>query len=386
MSEPVRVPGPDSPGTLEGDGTHVRPADGALDAALLARALDALVHDGVLDRAQADRVSAEVAEQAAAVADAVGPEPSSATGTPGAAAPRPTAAAWRARLLEAAVYLGTAMVLAAIAIVIGQEWARMPAVLRTALVCGLTATGLVAGLAVGWPVRPAPGGPLDPAHAVRRRSAGVLLTATAALAAGSTVALLGESRVTSPLAFGAALAVMVLAQVVAPSVLTELALFAAAAGVTGAFAGTVLAAPAPDASPEAWERQNLVLTWSLLGFGATWAWVLARRLRHPLLAVTLGLALCVETALSWTVPEDATPTVLVLALLAVATLVTYLRDPAWPWVVATVASATSVVVLVTGEAAGPALAFLAAGLVLLGSAGTVAVVRRRRARRAPRAR
>ena len=57
----------------------------------------------------------------------------------------------------------------------------------TILGVGSAFWGLVAGLVVAVPVRPVRGAPLAPEHAIRRRSASVILTATAALASASAL-------------------------------------------------------------------------------------------------------------------------------------------------------------------------------------------------------
>ena len=69
-------------------------------------------------------------------------------------------------------------------------------------------------------------------------------------------------------------------------------------------------------------------------------------------------------------------------VLAVAAVVTYLRDPLWAWVVGAVGAAFLAVVLVGNRTMGPALTFLVAGLVLLGGTAAAVVLGRRRSARA----
>lgn len=342
----------------------------------LTKALAGLVHDGTLTPAQADAVVAAWAARA----DGEAPE------APGPAASLPALAqraaeTWRTRLLEAAVYLGAAFVLAAVGIVVGQAWTGLSRGSQVVLAGGLTALGLMAGLVVGLPVRPTDPGPLDPAHAVRRRSASVVLTASAALAAGTLAVVLGDGTGTGVAAAAAALAVMVLCQVVAPSVLSELALFAAAALTVGAAAAAVVPMPDPYAEPGAWDTRGRVVAGLLLGFAALWAWVLAARLRHRLVGVTVALVLAVGSSLALQGMTTA-PAVVALTALAVATTVTYLRDPEWPWVTAAVVAATCAVFILAGETVGVAVAFLVAGLVLLGGVAVAVLLGRRRRRRA----
>lgn len=340
------------------------PAEGpATD--ILHGALADLVETGTLTQDQADAVARTVAARAGLLSAPVGMQ---------AAPARP---AWRGRLLEASVYLGAAFVLAAVGIVIGTSWGDMPKGVQITLVVGLTVLGLVAGLVVGLPVRPAPHAPLDPTHAIRRRSASVILTATAGLATGATWVALGEDESTGAIAFGVGLAVMVLTQVVAPSVLSELALAGAGAAFVGATAAAVLPEPVRGASASAWQVRDRAIAAFLLGFGALWAWWLARLLRHRLLGVSAGLVICVAAGLAFSGTERAGA--IALALVAVACVLTYLRDPEWPWITAGVVAATFAVFQVAGDALGVAVAFLAAGLVLLGGVAVVVILQRRRA-------
>ena len=325
-----------------------------------------LVAAGTLTQDQADAV-------VGATAARTGQAPSAPGGTPAA----PARAAWRGRLLEASVYLGAAFVLAAVGIVIGTAWGGMSKAVQIALIAGLTLLGLVAGLAVGLPVRPSPHAPLDPAHAIRRRSASVILTATAGLATGATSVALGDDESTGAIAFGVGLAVMILTQVVAPSVLSELALAGAGAAFVGATAAAVLPVPERGALASAWQLRDRAVAACLLGFGALWSWVLARFLRHRVLAVSAGLVICIAAGLAFSGAERAGA--IALALIAVGCVLTYLRDPEWPWITAGVVAATFAVFQVAGDALGVAVAFLAAGLVLLGGVAVVVILQRRRA-------
>lgn len=330
-------------------------------------ALADLVAAGTLTQDQADAVVRTVAARSG---QAPGAPP---LGTPAT----PARAAWRGRLLEAAVYLGAAFVLAAVGIMIGTSWSDIPKGVQITLVVGLTVLGLVAGLAVGLPVRPSPHAPLDPTHATRRRSASVILTATAGLATGATSVALGEGAATGAVAFGVGLAVMVLTQVVAPSVLSELALAGAGAAFVASTAAAVLPEPGRDASASQWQFRERAIAACLLGFGALWAWVLARLLRHRLLGVSAGLVICVSAGLASSGAERSGA--IALGLVALASVLTYLQDPEWPWITAGVVAATFAVFQVAGDALGVAVAFLAAGLVLLGGVAVVVILQRRRA-------
>ncbi len=351
-------------------------ASSPLDAALAD-----LVRDGTLTRFQADAVV--VAWSAHAEAPSAHAEPALTAAAP-TAPPQPALPAWRGRLLEAAVYLGAAFVLAAAGIMVGQQWDTFDRTVQIALISGLTALGLVAGLVVAVPVRPVRGAPLAPEHAIRRRSASVILTATAALASGATAVVLGDSEVTGVAAAGVALLVMALTEVVAPSVLSEMALFGAGFLLMATIPAALLPLPTGGAFDEHdWETRDLISGGLLMGFGATWAWVLVRWLRHRTLGVALGLALYLIGAMT-TTGLTTTPAVVAMAVLAVATLLTYLRDPEWPWIAATVIASTALVFLIAGDTLGPAFAFLVAGLVLLGGVALAVLLQRRRARGAAR--
>ncbi len=380
-SRPARPAPPGSAARGESD-----PPSTALD-----RALVDLVDSGTLTQQQAHAVTSAVATYAHPTAPEPVVEPVRVPGpvpepVPGSDAPSgagaqggPAAGSWRDRLLEAAVYLGAALVLAAVAIVVGQQWGAMSRGLQIGLVTALTAVGLVAGLAVGYPVRPRWRGPLDPAVAVRRRSASVILTATAGLAAGTTAIVLDDERVGPVAATAAGLAVVLVAHVTAPSVLSELALFGTSLTLTGTAMDVFLPEPGP-LQQDGWAARERVIALTLLALGAIWAWGVSRALRHPLLAVSGGLGLSIVAAAM--LQADGTTTAAALAMLAVAgaTLITYLRDPAWPWVTATVVAATASVFLVAGDTLGPAVAFLVAGLALLGGVAVVVLLRRRRIR------
>jgi hypothetical protein len=221
----------------------------------LQEALGDLLRAGTLDQ---DQVDAVVAAWSARARPA------------GATAPAPHAAppAWRGRALEAAVYLGAAFVLAAAAIVVGQQWSTFGRGMQIALVGGLSVLGLAAGLVLGLPVRPARGAALAPEHAIRRRSASVILTASAALVGATTLVVLGDAGRAGVWAVALALVVMVVTQVVAPSVLSELVLFAVATTLTGMTADLALPESRPGADEVDWESRTRIVAGTLLGFGA----------------------------------------------------------------------------------------------------------------------
>ncbi|OJV82174.1 MAG: hypothetical protein BGO37_04055 [Cellulomonas sp. 73-92] len=368
--------------------TPVPPAGPALDPSgspaprdLLTTALGRLVSDGTLTGAQADAVLA-------AVAGAGHPPTAQAPGVPPAPVPvqgvtptAPTAPSWRDRLLEAAVYLGSAFVLAAVGVVVQQQWTTMSRGMQLLLAAGLTAVALAAGVVVAWPVR-AHGGAAPPGHAVRRRSGSVVLTLGVALATATTAFVVTDGRWNLVAAAAVAGVLMAGVVLVAPSVLAELALFVAGAALMVSAPDAAMPAPAQEGPGGTfdWAAVDLLRGGLLLAFGAGWAWGASRRLAHRELGVALGLAATVIGAMT-TAGRGEPLAAALLGVVAVAAVLTYLKDPVWPWVVGAVGAVFFAVVLVGNRTLGPALTFLAAGLVLLGGTAAAVLVGRRRAAR-----
>ncbi len=330
----------------------------------LRQALSSLVDEGVLTAAQADAVAARLR---------------------GAASPdrRPEQTALRQRLVEAAVYVGIAFVVTAVAIVIGQQWRELSQAQHIWLTSALTVVVLLAGLILArGRAGPAAGdgaGAGDGREGVRRRSASVLLTAAAWLAAATVFVVLGDGRATGPACFATALLMLLVAHRGAPSLLTEVALFVAAAGLAGTTASWLVPEPSPRSAPQEWRWYRHLVSFVLVATGVLWSWVAARWLRARWVAVSLGLGLALLAALGLSGGGGGHLTAdLTLTALGVGALVTYLRTAAWPWIVGAVAATTLLVFSVAGGAFSSALAFLLAGLILLGGVGVVAAVRRRR--------
>lgn len=348
----------------------------------LNRVLDGLVTEGVLTRQQADQVRLRVAQPKPAEASAGLPAaPVSAPPGPTVSGQEPHPAGHeplRQRLLEAAVYVGIAFVVTAIAVVIARSWSSITHSGQIVLTTALALLALGAGTALARPirqdtVRPGLGG-------MRHRSASALLTAGAVLGAGDA-ALIVDHRDWSGFAAGLTVALlMVLAHLLAPSLLTEVALFAAAWFCSTTTAERVL--PQLEMSfdeDQIWRRQALFALFPL-SVGAFWAWFMSRKLRYRLVAVSLGLLILIVFALSMDIPRRI-PGSPVLALVAVAALVTYLRTSEWPWVIGAVAAAALWLVQQAGDTLGPAIVFLLIGLLLLAGVAVITVVERRRRRR-----
>lgn len=342
-----------------------------------------LVDTHHLDDVLTDLVSHHVLtpDQAHAVTDALAEEP---------AAPHPTPPL-RARLVEAAAYLGAVLVVAGIVALVAQSWEDLTVTAHVViLVAGgvlAYAAGLAAVLAVG-------GGRTtirQHAEAPRRRVASVLMTAGAVLVAAAVPAGVvvesqdpGTGATWPALVAGLiALALIVPAQLLSPSAVTELAMFGA--GTFVVTQGLDLVTPA---RPE-WDYINdsypPVRAWDylvplvLVGLGLLWAGVVSRRLTLPVVAQVVGLYLALQSAIVLAADPPTRPGgVAVLGALAVLGIVVFVRSRSWPWLVLTVISVPVVVFVLVAEAGNPALAFLASGLVLLACAGGGALLGRRR--------
>ncbi len=284
--------------------------------------------------------------------------------------------------MEAGFYVGVAFVVAAVTVVVAQQWSSFGRPGQIALITGFALLAVFAGSLVAWPARPrrlGPGGRRTGGRrtgGLRRRAASALLTAGAILAAGDAALIVADPW-SSPLA-GAVTAVtlLVVGQLLAPTLLSQVAL-----AVSSVFLATsvseLLFREGYDASPQDWQRRQVLFALPPIAVGAAWAWVIARWLRYRALAVSLGLVIMVFFALTMLGPQR-TPGSVTLVLIAVATLISYLRDPVWPWLVAAVMALAAVVFIQAGDTLGPAIAFLLAGLVLLVGVGVLLLFERRR--------
>jgi hypothetical protein len=330
----------------------------------LAAALDSLVSQGTISPEQRAAILAEVGGRIGTPA----PPP----GTP----PTQAAGATRHRrslsevLIEVGLYVGGALVIAAAVVLVAQNWGSMSLGVQIASL-GLTA--LVAGaiaLVVGHGAA---------SGSARRRLAGVLFAGSAISAAGTTALLVGEDTTfTGPAAFTVALAVMLGAHLVASSTITELGMFVASFGLVQ----TTIEVFRPESVSDFYYEATGYDRYSQLAvvlFGVLWALVVSRRLAHKELAVFVGMAVSLMSALP-IVGEHSSRAVgmLVMVLLAILGFWRFLVEGHWPWLAAAIASVTAVVFWAVGGAERPAVAILVAGLVMLGSSGLGMLVARRR--------
>ena len=342
---------------------EVEPLDSAL-ADLVAR--------HVLDEEQARQVRTAFVDRASGV-------------PPAPASPLAGPSMRRDRLVEGAAYLGAVLVSASLLVIVGQRWADLSEPARIGLLVLLAAVAAVAGWAVA---RTVPGGRLalrQKQFAARRRVVSVLLTGASGLLAAAVGVALGDRTATAFVVAVVALALLVGVEWAAPSALVELAMFLATVSAAASFVDLVLPDRAPSSTPELDEEpravpEDYVIPAVMVLVGVLWALVVADRLTVPLLGVGLGLVTAFWSAL----PAAGDPRLrgwglTMLALLAVGGLLVYLRDRRWPWLALVVVSATAFVALLVRQAAGPAVAFLVAGLLLLAGAGIGARAGRRRA-------
>jgi hypothetical protein len=301
---------------------------------------------------------------------------------------RPAAAAnppSRARLVEAAAYLGSVLVAAGVLALVAQGWASMTTAGHVAVLAGIGATLYVAGLGVALLVAGGAATVRLRAQGPRRRVASTLLTGGAVVAAGAIPASADGSARSFFVGALVALAALVPAQVLAPSALSELALVGASAlAVADGLQPLVPERPLSDFwldGPPPARGWDYLVPLSLTALGLLWASLMSRVLTLPVMAQVVGLGMAFIS--SATLAADETTRsggLLMLAVLAVLGVVVFVRQRAWPWMVLTVLSATvAVFVLVNGSAANPALAFLVSGVVLLTGSGAGAVLGRRHA-------
>ena len=279
-----------------------------------------------------------------------------------------------ARLAEIGAYLGAALVVAAGIVVVAQQWADMSYGTRVAVMGGTTlALVLAAGVLVlmthGRPWADVPNGD------TLRRLSGTLFSFGALGAFGTVmVAMLsnneGASDDEAALAFGlgalAAAAVLVVARLRADTPLGEVGLVAASIVEVMALVQLTI----PD--------EAIAIQWTLLCIGLAWALVgtFTILMRNQNLVTSLGLLLALFA--SATIAEEVWSQRLALATLIVISLAVYLARPVWPYIATATIAAIVLTVTWVGEAVGPAMALLAAGLVFLVLAGGALMLHRRR--------
>lgn len=340
-----------------------------------------------LDDVLADLVAHHVLtdDQAHAVVDAWGQDTEPVAPPAAAASHAAVRPPVRARLVEAAAYLGGVLVAGALVAFLADSWEGFSVATRVVLLLGLGIVAGGAGLVLAYAVG---GGRtvIRDAHAApRRRAASVLMALGAVLAAASLpVAYDGETWSFFAASL-VALALLVPAHLVAASAVTELAMF----GASGLAIGTGVDLVAP-VRPE-WDGRgdypplwawDVVLPAVLCVVGLAWAFGVSRLLTLPVVAEVVGLLVALEASMQLAVDRPSRWYGLaLLGLLALAGVVGFILRRTWPWLAASVLSVTVAAFVLASDFENPALPFLVSGVVLLASAGVGAMLGRRR--RAP---
>lgn len=276
----------------------------------------------------------------------------------------------RARLFEAAGYLGGVLVAASILALLGQYWDDLS---TTGHVITLTALGMLAWALGVATVVTTPGGRvalLDAERSPRRRIASVLLVLGSVLGAAAVGEGLGDHAWTLICVAGTALVLLVVAHRFAPSALTEVGLFIATVMTVMGVVEATLDANQPTEyngeGPPPARAYDYVFPIAVTVTGLVWAGFIAPRLRLPLIGTGIGLA----AALMFSVPlagNETTKTggLIVLAALTAIGLAAYQRLQIWPWLAMAALALTAFVVILVGQSAGAAAGLLSAGLILL---------------------
>jgi hypothetical protein len=341
-----------------------------VDPAVLEDVLARLVGEGTLESAQADAVRRGVQGM------------SLGTVTPAVRTlevPTPETPNWRDRLLEAAAYLGAGFVGASVLTLVAQRWDELTWTGRVVTLEALGLTALVAGLIVAVVVGEGHEGLMHKAQAPRRRVASVVMTLGCLLVSGGIAAALHDSSLALLTASAVAGGLLLAVEFVAPSALSELAMFGTLVAFVGATIDQVLPSPETLVEDSPYANANeyvapviardYLLPLALAATGMVWAGVVSRRLTLPIVATAAGLLV----AFQFLVPlaGDEGTRVIGLVSLAVAALVGiagYLWTRLWPWLAYAILTITAFVFLLVQDSAGAPLAFLVAGLVLLGGA------------------
>ena len=294
----------------------------ALETDRATRAVDALTQARLLDPAQRERarqvVAGALAEQA----------------------PQPTGdAPGLSRLVEVVAYLGGALVLAAGALFLFQEWEDLGFGARVALLGVVTLVLLVAGVVTAR-VPSADLGLDDPRHDVRRRLAGALLTfaaLAAAFLAGHVVDRVGPG--TGEIYWPAVVGGLVGAAGAAAGYRVA----HGAVGLVGTMAGLVTVVGDLASAADRYETETVGVALLLVGLG--WLAVTERHsVREAMVARALGVAVALVGA---QVPvmagEHAWIGYLLTTGVVLAGVVVYLRLLAWPYLAAAVIGVTLVV-------------------------------------------
>ncbi len=314
----------------------------------MAAALDDLVAEGTLTRAQASRVAFRLGDTRA-FAPALVQSGTTASPTRGG------------RLAEIAGYLGGALLLGAAALFLGGGWDNLTEAGRVGVLAGLAALLLLAGGLVartsGQPVREL--GRQD--DSARRRLVSVLWTFAAASGAGSTGLGVGAKGWELPAASAVGLLVTALTYALVPGVVGQLGMWVGSIALA-----TSLVAEIGDEPSTSWYALVLV------ALGGGWvALGLTERVRSREVALASGVAIALFGAQLPVFGDQQWAAYVLTAGVALAGFLGYLSTRSWSVLTAGVVATTLVVPEAlhdwTDGSMSAAGSMLVAGLTLLGA-------------------
>lgn len=358
----------------------------AVEDVRLRRALTELHDSGVLtsEQCEAIAVAYRAAEPGTAVEDQV-----AAVGV-ASLAKAESGSHLRARLFEAAGYLGGILVAASMLALLGQYWDDLSTTGHVITLSALAVLAWVVGIVTAATTPGGRGALFAADQSPRRRVASVLLVVGSVLAAAAVGEGLGDHSWTLIAVAGTALVLLVAAHRVAPSALTEVGMFIATVmtvmGVVEATLNSSTAESFNGEGPPPARAYDYVMSIAVAVTGVLWASVIAPRMRLPLVATGIGLA----AALMFAVPlasNETTKTggLIVLAILTAIGLAAYQRLEVWPWLAMAALALTAFVVILVGQSAGAAAGLLSAGLILLGATAWGVRTEKKRASRSQHA-
>lgn len=346
-------------------------------------ALDDLVAAGSITAAQRSEVMAAVATRGRAgalppAAEATVSAPTAGVATPPEAPARPAAFAinrhvLRDALIEVGAYVGASLIAASAIVLVAQNWSNLTEPAQVAVLVAASVISLAIALVAATRFGGGRQALMTASQAPRRRLVGVLFAAGALAAAGAIAVVAPEDSWWMAVAASVGLVIMVVGYRIAPSWITELAMFVASFILLQTilqplrpdvydYVGTETSGPPPEV--EAFDRWT---TLALVALGLLWAGIISPRLVSRMPVLVAGLLLAMMSSLGL-VEGSSHPFGLALAAaLCALGFWRYLREGLWPWLVLAIAELTWFVFNLVGGANRPALAFLIAGIVLLGS-------------------
>jgi len=289
---------------------------------------------------------------------------------------------WRQRLVEAAAYAGAVFVGVALFVLTAQNWGNLHTGGQLAVLVGLA---LLAATVAGITLGTCPSGRAGLIERPTRRRLASVMAVTSAICIAASSAVLSSRNHTHLVVSIVGVIALVIAHQVAPSLLTELGMFAFSTSLVYAIRSElqprfepVFTGPFNSRPPLSWFDHAYPLV--PIGLGLVWAMLVPRWLRVPGVARVLGLASAFIAAFAVIVDDRSrVEGLFFMVFLAVLSLWRYLRSNDWQWLPTSIASLTVFMFQLVGGSNSPVIGFLASGLVLLAASG-VAFWRGRRNR------